>query len=105
MKKTIIYGIAGVFITLFSVSSCKKTKVDSPELSISNITDTIPETGGTKALSFSGNSGWSIDTTGIGWLKLNLTSGNSGNAAINLSAAANTTGISRTVVLKLNAAN
>ena len=105
MKKKIIYVIAGVFITLFIISSCKKTKVDSPQVSVSNITDTIPGTGGTKSLSFNCNDAWSIDTTGIGWLKLSQTSGNSGDANIDLSAAANTTGISRTVILKLNATN
>lgn len=104
MKKRIIYGIAGIFIILLAISSCKKTKV-SPQLSISNITDTIPEGGGTQYLSFTCNDEWSIDTTGIGWLHLSQTSGNSGDASINLSAAANTTGISRTVLLKLNAAN
>ena len=56
-------------------------------------------------MSFNCNDAWSIDTTGIGWLKLSLVSGNSGDATINLSAPANTTGISRTVILKLNAAN
>ena len=55
MRKKIIYVIAGIFITLFSISSCKKTKVDSPQISISNITDTIPEGGGTKALLFNCN--------------------------------------------------
>ncbi len=103
MKNKIIYVIAGVFITLFSIGSCKKTK-DSPQLSVSNSTDSIPAGGGTVSLSIAGNVAWSIDTTGIGWLHLSLVSGNS-NANINLSAAANTTGISRTVVLKLNAAN
>jgi endoglucanase len=105
MKKKIIYGIAGILITFFSISSCKKTKVDSPQISVSNITDTIPAGGGTESLSFTCNDAWSIDTTGIGWLKLNLVSGNSGDATITLTAPANTTGISRTVLLKLNAAN
>ena len=105
MKKKIIYGLAGVFITLFSISSCKKTKVDSPQLSVANITDTIPAGGGTKSLSFTGNSAWNIDTTGIGWLKLSQISGNSGDATITLTAPANNTGISRTVLLKLNAVN
>ena len=104
MKTKIIYVITGVFITLFSISSCKKTK-DSPQISVTNITDTIPAAGGTVALSFTCNDAWSIDTTGIKWLKLNQVDGNSGGANIKLSAAANTTGISRTVLLQLNAAN
>ena len=100
----IIYFIAGVFVTLLAISSCKKTKI-SPQLSVSNITDTIPESGGSKPLSFTSNDEWSIDTTGIGWLHLSHASGNSGDATITLTAPANTTGISRTVLLKLNAAN
>ena len=100
----IIYVIAGVFITLLAIGSCKKSKV-SPQLSVSNITDTIPERGGSKTLSFTCNGEWSIDTTGIGWLHLSQASGNSGDATITLTAPANTTGISRTVLLKLNAAN
>jgi len=103
MKK-IIYGIAGIFITLLAISSCKKTKV-SPQLSISNITHTIPEIGGTKSLSFNCNDEWSIDTTGFGWVKISPISGSSGNATITLTAPANTTGISRKVLLKLNSAN
>lgn len=104
MRKN-IYGIAGVFIILFSISSCKKTKGDAPQISVYNITDTIPEGGGTKSLSFSCNGEWSIDTTGIGWLNLSLVSGNSGDATIDLSAPANNTGISRTVILELNSVN
>lgn len=104
MKTKIIYGIAGIFITLLAISSCKKTKV-SPQLSISNITDTIPESGGTKSLSFTCNEEWSIDTTGFGWVNISPIAGSSGDATITLTAAANTTGISRTVLLKLNSAN
>jgi len=104
MKKKIIYGIAAVFITLFSIISCKKTHV-APQLSVADSTDTLPEVGGNKSISFDCNEVWSIDTSNIGWLKLSQVSGNSGNATINLSAAANNTGISRSVILKLNAGN
>lgn len=104
MKMKIIYSIAGAFITFLAISSCKKAKV-SPQLSISNITDTIPENGGTKSLSFSCNDAWSIDTAGFGWVKLSTIAGNSGNASITLTAPANNTGISRTVLLKLKSAN
>jgi len=100
----IIYWIAGIFITLLAISSCKKTKIQA-QLSISNITDTIPEQGGTKSLSFNSNDEWSIDTTGFGWVKINPIAGSSGDATITLTAPANTTGSSRTVLLKLNSAN
>jgi len=104
MKMKTICGIAGAFITLLAISSCKKTTV-SKQVSISNITDTIPAGGGTKPLSFTYNGKWSIDTTNIGWLKLSQVSGNSGDATITLTAPANTSGISRTVLLQLNTAD
>lgn len=107
MNKKIIYGIAGVFITLLSLSiiSCKKNQVSSPQLTAANITDSIPAVGGTVTLSFTCNDTWSIDTTGIGWLQLNIVSGTGGTATINLTAPANTTGISRSVLLQLISAN
>jgi aryl-phospho-beta-D-glucosidase BglC (GH1 family) len=104
MKMKIIYGIAGIFITLLAISSCKKNKV-SPQLSISNITDTIPENGGTKSLLITCNDEWSIDTTGFGWVSISPISGTGGDATITITAPANNTGISRKVLLKLNSAN
>jgi endoglucanase len=105
MKMKIIYGIAGIFIILSAIISCKKTKGDSPKISVSNITDTIPESGGTKLLSFTCNDEWRIDTTGVGWVNISPVAGSSGDATITITAPANTTGISRTVLLKLTSAN
>ncbi|WP_167667797.1 cellulase family glycosylhydrolase [Mucilaginibacter gossypiicola] len=75
------------------------------QLSLGNITDTIPEAGGTIALKFSTNASWSVDTSGIGWLHLNQTSGNSGDVVVNLTAAANSSGMSRSVLLNLSSGN
>lgn len=105
MRKKILYGIAGVLITLFSISSCKKTKTGSPQISVSNITDTIPESGGTKSLSFTCSDEWSIDTTGFGWVQISPIAGSSGEATITFTAPANTTGSSRTVLIKLSSVN
>jgi hypothetical protein len=105
MKMKTIYLMAVGLITLLYIISCKKTKADSTQISISNITDTIPERGGTKSLSFTCNAEWSIDTTGFGWVKISPIAGSSGETTITLTAPANTTGISRTVLLKLNAVN
>ena len=57
MKKNIIYGIAGAFIALLSLSiiSCEKTSVVAPILTAANFTDTIPAAGGTKTLLFNCN--------------------------------------------------
>jgi endoglucanase len=105
MKMKIIFGIAGILICLLAISSCKKTKVSPEQLSISNITDTLPEGGGTKSLSFTCNGDWRIDTTGFGWVKISPIAGSSGDATITFTAPANTTGISRTVLIKLNSVN
>lgn len=105
MKKKIIYVIAGGVISFLSIISCKKTKVSPEQLSISNITDTLPEGGGTTSLSFTCNGEWRIDTTGSGWINISPIAGSSGEATITVTAPANTTGITRTVILKLNAAN
>ena len=67
MKKKIIYGIAGVFITFFSISSCKKAEIDSLQLSVPNIIDTILEGGGSQCLSSTCTAECSIDTIGIVW--------------------------------------
>ena len=105
MKKKIIYVIAAGLITLLSSISCKKTKVESPQISFSNISDTMPENGGAQSLSFTCNGDWTIDTTGFGWVKISPIAGSSGDATITFTAPPNTTGISRTVLIKLNSAN
>src|ERR1019366_519636 len=56
-------------------------------------------------VSFTCNDTWSIDTTGFGWVKLSQISGTSGVATITATAKADTTGISRSVILVLNSVN
>ncbi|HWZ03167.1 MAG TPA: cellulase family glycosylhydrolase [Mucilaginibacter sp.] len=100
------YKIAGIFMALLVVVSCKKNNINAPQLTLSNITDTIPAGGGTVALTFNSNAAWSIDTTGFGWLKLSQTSGGGGAATITLTGAANNKlGASRSLLLNLNAGN
>ncbi len=96
--------LLGTLVTVLAFFSCRKTKND-PILTLSNITDTIPESGGSKTLSFTCNGQWSIDTTGFGWVNISPIAGSSGDASITLTAPANTTGISRTVILKVSSAN
>jgi len=98
------YKVASIFIVLLAIVSCKKN-INAPELSIANITDTIPAGGGTVALAFTSNAAWSIDTTGFGWLKLSQTSGGSGAVTINLTAPANKTGMRLSLLLVLNSTN
>ena len=91
--------------SILAAFSCRKTETTTPPTTLSNITDTLPETGGTVALTFTSNAAWTIDTTGLGWLQLSPTSGKSGKAVINLTAPANSTGLSRSVMLTVNFAN
>lgn len=97
--------LLGTLVTISAFFSCRKTNNDTPQLSLSNITDTIPAEGGTVSLTFNSNAAWSIDTTGIGWLHLSQTSGNSGEAAIQLTATSNTAGITRSVLLQVISTN
>lgn len=105
IKAKMMYNLLGIFIAILAAVSCKKTESTASQLTLSNITDTIPESGGTVPLSFNSNAAWSVDTTGIGWLHLSQTSGNGGAATINLTAAANSSGISRSVLLNVNLTN
>ncbi len=99
------YKIAGIFIAVLITISCKKTGTPKPQLTLSNQTDTIPSGGGTVALAFSCNAAWTIDTIGFGWLHLSQTSGGSGAATINLTGAANTSGMTRSLLLTVNSTN
>jgi len=106
MKKNIQSFLAvGIITTIFYLASCKKTPHE-PQLSLINQTDTVASTGGSKSLSFSCNSSWSIDTAGFGWLKLSTVSGNAGDAIIQISVSdTNKTGASRTKIALIKAAN
>jgi aryl-phospho-beta-D-glucosidase BglC (GH1 family) len=104
MKRNNFFIILVLLIASVAVVSCNKAEI-APELSLSNTTETIPSSGGTVAMSFTCNAAWSVDTTGLGWLKLNQISGNAGNATINLTAAANSSGISRSVLLNVISPN
>jgi aryl-phospho-beta-D-glucosidase BglC (GH1 family) len=97
--------IAGIFIAVLITVSCKKTGTPKPQLTLSNQTDTIPSGGGTVALAFSCNAAWTIDTIGFGWLHLSQTSGGSGAVTINLTGAANTSGMTRSLLLTVNSTN
>ena len=100
-----VYKIAGIFIAVVVAVSCKKTETTPAKLTLPNLTDTIPEGGGTVALTFTSNAAWKVDTTGMGWLHLSQTSGGSGAATIKLTAAGNSLGASRSVLLVLNSTN
>lgn len=97
--------VLGVFIAILVVLSCKKAGTATPQFTLANMTDTIPDGGGTVALKFSSGATWSIAPAGISWLHLSQTSGGSGSATINLSAMANTSGSRRSVLLNVSSNN
>ncbi|HZX57112.1 MAG TPA: cellulase family glycosylhydrolase, partial [Mucilaginibacter sp.] len=100
-----LYKITVIFITVLIAVACKKTETPAAKLTLSNLTDTIPEGGGTVALAFTSNAAWSVDTTGIAWLHLSQTSGVSGAATINLTGTANKSGMRRSLFLVINSTN
>lgn len=97
--------VVGIAIAMIVAVSCKKNDKVTPQLTLGNITDTIPEGGGTVPLAFTSNASWSVDTTGLGWLHLSSTSGNGGDATIEFNAAANSSGARRSVLLVINSSN
>lgn len=105
MRKELLYAFFGVLMAILVIVSCKKTDTGTSQITLSNIKDTIPEGGGTVALSFISNVAWSVDTSAIGWLHLSQASGNGGSATINLTAGENSSGSTRTVFLSINFAN
>jgi len=104
MKRNNFITVLVLLIAGFVVVSCTTT-TQEPQLTLANMTKDIPSEGGSVALSFTCNGAWSVDTTGLGWLKLSQISGVAGDATINLTAAANSSGISRSVLLNVVSPN
>lgn len=104
MKRNNFYIILVLLIASLAVVSCS-TPEPTPQLTLSNMTKDIPSEGGTVVLTFTCNGAWSVDTIGFGWLKLSKVSGIAGDATINLTAATNSSGISRSVILNVISPN
>jgi len=96
--------MTGVFLSFLFFISCSNTEI-VPQLTIANITDTIPQVGGTTSLKYTCNAPWSIDTIGFKWLHVSSTSGKSGDATIQLTAGANSTGASRSLIMTIVSTN
>ena len=104
MKHKNFIIILVLLIAGFVVVSCNTT-TQEPQLTLTNMTKDVPSGGGKVALSFTCNAAWSVDTIGLGWLKLDQISGVAGDASINLTALANSSGISRSVFLNISSTN
>lgn len=100
--KNILTGLITLVVVFFSTASCKKTN-DDGQFTLENLTDSVAATGGVRSISFSSNTTWSIDTAGLGWIKLNAVSGNAGDAALQIAVSdTNKTGASRTKHITVN---
>jgi aryl-phospho-beta-D-glucosidase BglC (GH1 family) len=94
-----------LIVTGFSVS-CSKNDDEAPQLVVSAKTVSFEPDGGTsEEINIEANSTWSVSNSATSWLQLTQTSGNSGATAIQFTALINETGLTRSVILTVEAAN
>ncbi len=98
------YRMVELLMSILFFIGCKKNDAINPDLSASPTTIDFSAEGGTADLSISGNAQWSISNL-ASWLQLSNTSGNSGDNTIQLKAASNETGVSRSTILSINSSN
>lgn len=106
MKFKYSFRILITLIAVLSLFSCKKTKNEDPQLTVSASTITFMPEGGTQKISVSGNANWSISNPVFAWLQLSTTSGNSGSTVVQLKTLSdNTTGATRSGILYISSSN
>ena len=92
-------------LAILCFTGCKKKNdAINPELSAAPSAINLPAEGGTADLAINGNAQWSISSL-ASWLQLSNTSGNRGSNTIQLTAASNETGVSRSTILSVNSSN
>ncbi|SEN43444.1 Aryl-phospho-beta-D-glucosidase BglC, GH1 family [Chitinophaga rupis] len=97
--------LTGLLIMAAVSAYCSKKGVVTPALSVSLSDIVFKATGDTAEVTVTSNVEWNISNPASSWLQLSKTGGNSSPASIHLTAAANTTGASRSAVLEVNAGN
>ncbi|WP_217605836.1 cellulase family glycosylhydrolase [Chitinophaga sp. GbtcB8] len=105
MKTRSWYALTGLIIMAVMSAYCSKKNVITPELSVSSSEIVFQANGGASDVTITSNVQWNISNPASSWLQLSKTGGNSSPASIQLTAAANTTGASRSAVLEVNAGN
>jgi len=108
MKIKYSFAILIYLFTVVSLFSCKKTKNEAPQLTVSasTITFTADENGGAQDITVSGNADWNISNPAYAWLQLSTTSGNSGSTVIHLTTISqNGTGATRSAILYISSSN
>jgi endoglucanase len=108
MKIKYSFAILISLFAVISLFSCKKTKNQDPQLTVSasSITFTTNENGGAQDITVSGNADWSVSNPAYAWLQLSTTSGGSGSTVIHLTTLSqNTTGTTRSAILYISSSN
>jgi len=95
---------SAILAILCFIGCKKKNDAINPELSAAPSVINLPAEGGTADLTINGNAQWSISNL-ASWLQLSNTSGNRGSNTIQLTAASNETGASRSTILSVNSSN
>ena len=94
-----------LIVTGFSVS-CSENGDEDPQLLLSATTVSFePEGGTSEEIIIEANSAWSVSNSATSWLQIDNTSGGSGTVTITLTALSNETGLTRSVVLTVEADN
>ncbi len=104
MKTKRLCMFLGGLIAMAVSVSCHKSDV-TPQLSVSLTDISFPAEGGTSAVTVIGNASWSIDNPASAWLQINKTTGNSGTDSVQLTAALNVTGATRSAILNVTSSN
>lgn len=105
MKGKFVITFTVCLVALASIGACRKAG-STPLLSLTNHTDTIAATGGTKTINFTSDGDWSIDTTEFGWLKVSPVSGGRGSAVLQITVTdTNATGAMRSKLIYLSSSS
>lgn len=106
MKLKHFYKIILLLILMGFSVSCSNNGDEAPELKVSVKTVFFePEGGTSEEITIDANSTWSVSNSATSWLQLTNTSGNSGSTATQFIALSNETGLTRSVILTVEAAN
>jgi aryl-phospho-beta-D-glucosidase BglC (GH1 family) len=104
MKINYLFKTFPLLVAIICFISCTKSDV-APQLTISPSTISFPAEGGSSEITIACNSQWTISNPASIWLNLSEVTGGSGNATIQVNAAPNSTGVTRTIVLNIDSRN
>lgn len=98
--------IAGFFIAILSLFSCKKKTEIAPELSVTPSSISFAAEGGAADITINCNADWKINNTASGWLQVDKATGSSGSTTVHLTTTgANATGAVRSGIVDISSSN